>query len=394
MEVKKIQFVDILMDKPKPEDRTISNEFCENLAKSIEAQGLLYEPYVRPVQDKPGKYRVIAGRHRMIACKKYLKWTEITSKVVPESMTDDEVRAIELADNLWRNNLDDGQLKKALAEWHAIYLKSHPLEGKGSSAKAEKEVKKKLAEAEAKGELVNREDVVAKVAAEAKPFSKVLQETLKVSPATAGRLARVAKNLDPTQIDVLEKHDVTNDIYDKLAGLGSKDLIDKAIALIASGMDHAEAVRQAAKAKPTPTPEQKRVAANASKAAKAPPKPKEADLTDDDWLAENCELVLKNLKRKGPYKRDAILYRRIAKTLVSARGSLKKPLAEAKHADGNGSWWAVVNKFVKTAHPRQWLVCGACEGTGSKMAEPGSEAKTKQKCDKCYGSAYIIKLED
>jgi ParB-like chromosome segregation protein Spo0J len=308
MEVKKIAFTDILMDKPDPKDRTISKEFCENLARSIEAQGLLYEPYVRPVKDNPCKFRVIAGRHRMIACKTFLKWTEIPCKVVPDSMSDEEVRAIELADNLWRNNLDDGQLKRSLAEWHAIWLKSHPLEGKGSSAKRERLVKEKVAEVEAKGETVDeaaREAIVEAVAAASKPFSKVLQETLKVSPATAGRLARVAKNLDASQIDVLDKHNVTNATYDKLAGLGSKDLIDKAIGLISDGVDPTEAIRQAAEVKGKRKAAKKKQPPTSlhgslvPKASETPPRAKDSELTDAAWMSGHCDVMLKTLKRSG-----------------------------------------------------------------------------------------------
>jgi ParB/RepB/Spo0J family partition protein len=398
--LKAISIDDLVMDKPNPEDRTIVKDFAENIAKSIQSDGLLHEPIVRSIPDRPGKYKVIAGRHRVIACSKYLGWTEIPCKIAPESMTDEEAKAIELAENLFRNNLDNNQLKKALAGWHAIYIKSHPLaEGSGSGAKVEKVVREKVAEAEAKGEIVDKEAIAAQVAAEAKPFAKVLQETLHVSPATAGRLARVAKNLDETQLDVLAANKVNDGTLDKLAALGSKEHIDKAIGLIASGMDHSEAVRQAGKAKgqrkaveskQPPNPLQKALVPKASTAT--PVSAKDSELTDDEWIENHCDVILKSLKHKGPFKKDAILYRRLAGVLVKFRSSVDKPLAEAK-STGNGGFYASLFKTVKTAHPSQWKVCDDCNGNGVIRGTDKSGKEVNVKCSKCMGAAYLPGFE-
>lgn len=403
MKIQKVAVTDIVMDKPNPEDRTFSKEFAENLAKSIDSEGLLHEPIVRPIPDQPGKYRPVTGRNRIYSCGKILKWEQVPCKVAPENLSDDEIKAIEYAENLFRNNLNDAQTKKALIHWRKVYDAKHPLaSGKGAAAKQAKAVKQKVAEAEAKGEAVDVEKVAEQVAAENKPFSQVIKETLKVSAATAGRLARVAKHLEPEQIDVLEKHKVTDHITDQLAALGDQSLIVKAINLIASGMDHAEAVRQAGKTKRDakaaekkgePTKLQKSLVPKPGKVVPAA-KPKDKDLTDDEWLAAHCDAIMKLLKRKGPFKRDAILYRRMHEVLVKLRGSAKKPLAEAKHADGNGGFFGSLVRVVKAAHPSDWLVCGSCNGTGHVMA-PGQDGKeVKQTCPKCHGASYILKLED
>ena len=135
-------------------------------------------------------------------------------------MTEDEAKAIEDAENLWRLGLNDAQMKKALIRWQRIYDAKHPAaSGKGTAAKQAKLVKEKVAEAEAKGETVDAEQGGAEqVAAENKPFSKVIEETLKVSAATDGPTRRVAKHLEPEQIDALENNKVTDHITDKLAG--------------------------------------------------------------------------------------------------------------------------------------------------------------------------------
>ena len=402
---KVITIAEIKMDKPKPEERTFSKQFCEELAESIRLVGLIHRPVVREIKGDPKyKYRIVAGRNRLYACGKILMWTEIECDVAPDTMSDQEARAVELAENLWRSGLDDAQTKKALAEWHALYVAAHPLsEEKAVGTKREKVVKEKVAEAEAKGETVDesaREAIVKAVAAASKPFSKVLQETLKVSPATAGRLARVAKNLEPTQIDVLEKHKVTNDNYDKLAGLGSKDLIDKAIGLISDGVDPTEAIRQAAevkgkrkaaKKKQPPTSLQESLV---PKASETPPRAKDSELTDAAWMSAHCDVMLKTLKRSGPYKRDAILYRRIIGVLSRFRTIVKKPLDEAKNAEGNGAFYASLFRLVHAMHPSLWVPCGTCNGTGSALGPDADGREAKLNCPKCHGSAYLLRLED
>ena len=404
MKIQRVAIADIVMDKPNPEDRTFSREFAENLAKSIESDGLLHEPIVRPIPEQPGKYRVIAGKHRCYAMGKVLKWEAVPCKVAPVSMTEDEAQAIEDAENLWRNNLSDPQLKKALIRWQRIYDAKHPAaSGKGASAKQAKIVKEKVAEAQAKGEAVDEKKVAEQVAAENKPFSKVIQDTLKVSAATAGRLARVAKHLEPEQIDVLESNKVTDHITDQLAALGSKELIDKAIKLIASGMDHAEAVRQAGKPKREAKQRENKGPLTPQQKANVPPpipvvpaqaKPREKDMTDDEWLKAHCDVILKSLKRTAPFKRDAILYRRMQEAIVKFRTTAKKPLAEAKHADGNGTFFGALARLVKASHPSHWMVCGGCDGTGYVVGPDRDGKETKQTCGQCYGGAYRVKLED
>jgi ParB-like chromosome segregation protein Spo0J len=410
MKLQKIAVADILMDKPNAEDRTFSKEFAESLARSIESDGLLHEPIVRPVPDQPGKYKELTGRHRIYAMGKVLKYETIPCKIAPANMTEDEAVAIEDAENLWRLGLDDAQTKKALIRWQKIYDAKHPAaSGRGADAKRAKIVREKVAEAQAQanGEPVDEKKIAEQVAADNKSFMQVIQETLKVSRATAARLARVARNLEPEQIDVLSKHKVTDNITDQLAGLGDREAIVKAINLIASGMDHAEAVRQAAKPvrekkaaekKGPPTREQAQVAANARKAAaKAPPAPKapkDKELTDEEWLAQHCDPILKGLKRKGPFKRDAILYRRLKDTLPKLRTSSKKALAEAKSSDGNGGFFGALVRVVKAAHPSNWLICGGCNGTGHVTAPDKEGRESKQTCTQCHGAAYKLKLED
>jgi hypothetical protein len=122
--------------------------------------------------------------------------------------------------------------------------------------------------------------------------------------------------------------------------------------------------------------------------------PKPEDLTDGEWLDTYCEGLLRLLKRTGPYKRDAILYRRIMGLLPNFRKNSKDALQRAKHPDGNGAFYGTLLRLVKASHPSQWYLCGACDGTGVGPAEEGEGKDARPQCSKCWGAAYRLKIED
>ena len=98
-------------------------------------------------------------------------------------------------------------------------------------------------------------------------------------------------------------------------------------------------------------------------------------------------MILKSLKRTGPFKRDAILYRRMQRAIVKLRTTAKKPLAEAKHADGNGAFFGALAQLVKASHPSDWMVCDGCNGTGYVVGPERDGKEAKQTCGQCYGGA-------
>jgi ParB-like nuclease domain len=156
MEIKQIAITDFVIEKPDADDRTFSRLFCENLALSIKSDGLLHEPIVRPISGQPGKVRPITGRNRIYACGKILRWERIPCKIAPDGLSDDEATAMQDAENLSRNDLSDAQTKKALIFWRKVYEAKHPAaNGTGSSAEQAKIVEENVAEAEAKGSVVD-----------------------------------------------------------------------------------------------------------------------------------------------------------------------------------------------------------------------------------------------
>jgi hypothetical protein len=85
---------------------TVGN--IRKLAKSIEAHGLIHPLLVRGSE-------LVAGRRRLAACVS-LGWTKVPVRHV-ERLTDDELRALELDENIHREALNDFETTKArLAE--------------------------------------------------------------------------------------------------------------------------------------------------------------------------------------------------------------------------------------------------------------------------------------
>jgi hypothetical protein len=123
--------------------------------------------------------------------------------------------------------------------------------------------------------------------------------------------------------------------------------------------------------------------------------PKEPDLTDEEWLDTNCKSMLNLLRKKGPFRKDAVLYRRIFKSLVSLRGNTKKALAEAKgRGEGNGPFYFTILRAVRASHPGQWYLCATCDGTGTVSSKDEQGKPVQKQCPTCYGSAYRLRTED
>jgi hypothetical protein len=111
-------------------------------------------------------------------------------------------------------------------------------------------------------------------------------------------------------------------------------------------------------------------------------------LSDEEWLETHCSKMMAILPYKNAYKRDAILYRRLAEKTIAYRTSAKKPVAEAKKPAENGLFFSFVFKLTRAAHPMHWLICDGCNGTGRKPEDKSLS------CGKCLGGGYKVKFEE
>ena len=357
------------MAKLDPSKRTFNKEFAEKLAESIKSDGLLHPPIVANNGD--GNYTILSGRHRIYACCKVLGWADVECCVL-ESGEEGLVESIEIAANLWVNPLNDQQMNKAVTRWREIYLARNP----------RKKSVKSGGTVDVKGD----------------GFTKEVAAVLQVSPATADRIVTTAQMISDEDATLLTAAGVPKSSVDKIAALKDADAVKAAVNLAAAGKDVNEAIRvgkevkakkKAEKpAKPKKTRKPKDGEAPNEEAPKAEAPKKAADMTDDVWLETYCKKLLDALPFKAAFRRDAILYRRVAEKTVAYRTATKKAIAEAKKVAENGIFFANLWRVVRTSHPMNWLICDGCNGTGHV-----ADDKTKQ-CNKCLGGGYKVKYEE
>lgn len=105
MEIKEIAISDIEISKFNTRKDLADGQIdstIEDLARSIEKQGLLSP--ITVYQNENGKYALIAGQRRLLACK-YLGWSVI-SAIVRDSMSTADATAISLVENVHRADMN------------------------------------------------------------------------------------------------------------------------------------------------------------------------------------------------------------------------------------------------------------------------------------------------
>jgi ParB family chromosome partitioning protein len=112
--------------------RPTDPERVASLAKSIEAIGLLC--VILTNED----YRLIAGRHRIEACK-LLGWKTIPARIL--DLPDLQAELAEIDENLERNQLTALEYTQALARRKAIYEAMHPDTKAGGDRKSSEKIK-------------------------------------------------------------------------------------------------------------------------------------------------------------------------------------------------------------------------------------------------------------
>lgn len=118
-----------LIDEP-PIDKTtrsFSREFAVNLAASIKAEGLFHPIVVRPHPDRPGRYLLVQGRHRLYAVKKVLKEPEIRATIL-EGLDDVGHKMASISENLWRLRSSGPERVAAVKKWRERFLQQQPAE--------------------------------------------------------------------------------------------------------------------------------------------------------------------------------------------------------------------------------------------------------------------------
>ena len=102
--------------------RSVDEAAVEHMAESMQQQGQLYPIQVRTI--KPGRFRLVAGAHRIAAARK-LGWTHIEAFLV-DDLDEEEVSLLEIDENLCRAELNPLDRCRFLARRKEIYESLHP----------------------------------------------------------------------------------------------------------------------------------------------------------------------------------------------------------------------------------------------------------------------------
>jgi ParB family transcriptional regulator, chromosome partitioning protein len=121
-EVKEIPLEQLVMSKEQVRVRNVESEISE-LAQSIRVLGLL-EPVIVCAAGK-GKYEILSGQRRFLACK-ILKRKTILAAVLDQRVDESQARAISLTENVMRRDLSQRELIDACS---ALYKKYGSIKG-------------------------------------------------------------------------------------------------------------------------------------------------------------------------------------------------------------------------------------------------------------------------
>ena len=236
--------------------RSVDKKFAALLAQSIELEGM-YEPIVvRRHPDKPGRFIVVQGLHRLYAKKDILKERVIECVVLPPMDKARHEMAL-ITGNLWRRPMTTGQQTIAIKKWYKQFALANPKligDSAGGNARARNAASAKYDTTEdeetagvATADLSvadNQSDVANMVAAD------VLRTVSGVSKRTAERWLRIARALTESQIAILDEINATSGDCERIAALERLER-GRVFAMIASGMDARGALRKVRKGKPS-----------------------------------------------------------------------------------------------------------------------------------------------
>jgi ParB family chromosome partitioning protein len=105
--------LDAIEPNPEQPRKHFSQEALDELAQSIQSQGLLQPLLVRPLPDNPDRYQIIAGERRWKAARQ-AKLTEVPALV--RDISDSEALIIGLIENLQREDLNALEEAEALKQ--------------------------------------------------------------------------------------------------------------------------------------------------------------------------------------------------------------------------------------------------------------------------------------
>ncbi len=204
------------------------------------------------------------------------------------------------------------------------------------------------------------------------------------SKRTVCRVRTLERRFTRQELEMFKKRKLTQQQIEEASKIGNEKKRQRVVALIAKGKDFAKAWQQVMKEEidldTTTTKAEKQIRA-AAKREKAP------ELSDEDWLDQQCGEKMKLIKADTTkYKSDALLYREVAEARAKFRFAVEVALDRRKEAGPVGFLWGAIDRLVNLAHPREWPICGNCSGKG--------KSKDGRTCKYCQGAGFVLGQEN
>lgn len=338
---------EIMIDKITNPGDLIDDDHTQELARSIEENGLLHPILVRRVVA--GGFELIAGVNRLSAIR-ILGKKSIEARIV-SGANDSDALGQKIAENLFRKKISKSERAEMLYQWKEAYEAEHP------------EVRRGYAGAAAKHNLPEVEEP-------AEPFVEVVEKvTGQKKRQTHQDLAdaKLLRTFSDQALAVLDvrkvPHEARLEIAKQPEGIKLAALND-----IASGDPYEWVIQNFDKADVDMVME-------ARKEIEFP----ESDVGDEEYL-RRCQA--RPLDSKD-FDVDAILYKRGVKAMQEFKKQMKVFMADAKMDKGRGPFYRMLNRLFTMEHPRYWKVCGECSRENAERLEG-------KKCPVCYGAKYTI----
>lgn len=402
------------LDKADPAHSPMNKSAIDNLMDSIRFVGLINPITVREIPNDPGRYVLIAGRKRIAAFRK-LKRESIPASIVTDIDDPDDIKAMILAENIWRVNVKKASGIKAIQAYFTIYEKRKGQVADANRAEAARQRDEvRTTRATATSPVSPPAPVAPVLPAPVDPtvsplaalFGPVEPEVPKAAPAPpsasqepqepiraerpsmardiaaaadigerqAKRAIKLARVLTTEQLDALETADVSQSDMSLLADIEDTNHRSMVINLVLSGMDTKTAIR-----------------AVMEKIAPSPVGNDDSTLSDEEWLEKWCGEIRSRLEMKTYFDTSALLYRAIAKERTVFKQKKGKEILDLHKAKRGGLFATLCFRFCYTSHPRDWLVCGACDGTGKG---PKQINGLHDICPKCLGDGFKVRTEN
>ena len=384
MEIVSLHVDDVVDDKIGKDDNAytgITKEILENLKNSLLVDGQIHPISVRKHPDKPDKFLVVTGRKRL----KALRLAGISSVFAQVLSYEDEIRYRSriLAENLHRSPLNKAKHLAAMQEWYRHFLHLDAVrrgETPVVTAEAPKAPEPPAPEA-AKDEAPKAKPkrTKAEVKADAE-FVEQVKAATGLSDTQAKSRLKIVHSLDPEQLRALEACDVGVTDLGRIAAVRDDEERARVVNLVVAGAEIDEVLDPGDK---PPKPEA--------------PKAQVADAQSDrDYAAKYCSTLYQKLAEREnteAFVASVGLYRAIVDQKAEFTRKIAKPLKEAKvkanHCKGGG-FTRMVASLCSTTHPRDWLLCSACKGSGRAENPTGIG---ESRCRNCQGDGFKLQFD-